>query len=95
MELLFKVNDETKLGKIIIDMIQSAIKQDKSAVQVVKEDFMEQLIFPGKPFTDEEFDKMTLAMEDEGNYIPLEKSKKETLALLKKKGNENRNQKKS
>jgi len=94
MELLFKVNDETKLGKVIADMVYSAIKQDKNAVQLVEENFMDELIFPGKPLTNAQFDKMTMAMEEEGDYISLERSKKETIALLKKKRNENRNKKK-
>jgi uncharacterized protein YlaN (UPF0358 family) len=94
MELLFKVDDETKVGKAILDVIYAAIKQDKRAVQLVEEDFMDNLIFPGKPLTEEQFDKMTVAMEDEGDYMTLEKAKKETMALLKKKRNENRNKKK-
>lgn len=95
MELLFKVNDETKLGKEIVQMIYAAIKQDKKAVEIVaEEDFMAKLIFPGKPLSTAQFDKVTMAMEETGDYIPLSQSKKETLALLKKKRNANSNKKK-
>lgn len=95
MELLFKVNDNTKLGKEIVEMIYAAIKQDKKAVEIVEEeDFMDKLIFPGKPLTATQFDKVTIAMEEPGDYIPLSQSKKETLALLKKKRNAISNKKK-
>ncbi len=96
MELLFKVNDETKLGKEIVQMIYAAIKQDKTSVKIVaEEDFMDNLIFAGKPLTAAQFDKVTMAMEEEGDYVTLEQSKKETLALLKKQRNAGRNKKKS
>jgi uncharacterized protein YcgL (UPF0745 family) len=95
MELLFKVNDETKLGKEIVQMIYAAIKQDKNAVEIVEEeDFMDKLIFAGKPLSAAQLDKVTLAMEEEGDYISLAQSKKETLALLKKQQNAGRNKKK-
>ena len=95
MELLFKVNDETKLGKVILDMIHSAIKQDNKSVKFIEEDFMDKVIFPGEPLTEEQMEILTLVMEQEGDYITLDEAKKETMAFLKKKRNEIRNKKKS
>jgi hypothetical protein len=94
MELLFRVNDETKLGKVIVEMMQSAIKQDKKAVQIVEDDFMDKLIFPGKPLTEEQLDKVTAAMESMEDYIPLEQAQRETMAFIKKRRNESGNKKK-
>ena len=95
MELLVKVNDNTKVGRQLIDAIRSAKKQDTESVLIInEEEEFGDLILEGPVLTQKQFDRLTIAMEADVDYVPIEKAKKEILNQLQKKIDEGSNKKK-
>lgn len=80
------INEKTKTGKRLIEILNQAVKEDASAVQNYSQDLFDHnnALGIGPPLTDKELEQLAIELEDD-ETLTLEQAREQAIEYLKRK----------
>ena len=83
------INEKTKTGKRVIELLNQAAKEDAKAVQNYSQDLFDRnnALGIGAPLTDDELEQLAVELEAD-EKVTLEEARKNILARIKKRNHE-------
>ena len=83
------INEKTKTGKRVIELLNQAAKEDAKAVQNYSQDLFDRnnALGIGAPLTDDELEQLAIELETD-ETVTIEEARKNILARVKKRSHE-------